>query len=102
MVCLSLSGTACCWPEDTHSEHMRSCTAPSQDLDFATRNDTPLPEIAEHVRRAFQSAGYNVRLVEAASLRYARLVLRLPGSGEELEVDLLKARSGPRAAPNTN
>ena len=63
---------------------------PSQDLDFATRNDIPLPEIAEHVQLAFQRAGYNVRLVEAASLRYARLVLRLPGSGEELEVDLLK------------
>jgi len=63
---------------------------PSQDLDFATRDDTPLPEIAEHVQLAFQRAGYNVQLVEAASLRYARLVLRLPGSGEELEVDLLK------------
>ncbi len=63
---------------------------PSQDLDFATRNDTPLPEIAEHVQLAFQRAGYNVRLVDAARRRYARLGLRLPGSGEELEVDLLK------------
>src|SRR5713101_6060677 len=34
---------------------------PSQDLDFATRNDTPLPEIAEQVRLAFQRAGYDVR-----------------------------------------
>ncbi len=63
---------------------------PSQDLDFATRDDTPLPEIAEHVQLAFRRAGYRVRLVEAASLRYACLVLRLPGSGDELEVDLLK------------
>ena len=62
---------------------------PSQDLDFATRNDVPLPEIAEHVRRAFQAAGYGARLVEATP-RYARLVLRLPGSLNELEIDLLK------------
>ena len=62
---------------------------PSQDLDFATRDDTPLPEIAGHVRNAFQAAGYHVELVEATG-RYARLTLRLPGSGEELEVDLLK------------
>jgi hypothetical protein len=26
---------------------------PSQDLDFATRDDTPLPEIAGHVQSAF-------------------------------------------------
>jgi hypothetical protein len=56
---------------------------PSQDLDFATRDDTPLPEIAAHVQHAFQRAGYSVRLVEATSLRYARLVLQLPDSGEE-------------------
>ncbi len=30
---------------------------PSQDLDFATRDDTPLPEIATHVQLAFQRAG---------------------------------------------
>ena len=65
---------------------------PSQDLDFATRDNTPLPEIAAHVQLAFQRAGYSVRLVEATSLRYARLVLQLPGSGEELEMDLLKRR----------
>jgi hypothetical protein len=69
---------------------------PSQDLDFATRDDTPLPEIAAHVQLAFQRAGYDVRLAEAASARYARLVLRLPGSGEELEMDLLKEALEPR------
>jgi hypothetical protein len=56
---------------------------PSQDLDFATRDNTPLPEIAEHVRQAFETAGYGARIVEAATGRYARLVLRLPGSGSE-------------------
>ena len=61
---------------------------PSQDLDFATRDGTPLPEIAAQVQRAFQCAGYSVRLVEAASLRYARLVVQLPGSGEERAVSL--------------
>ncbi len=54
---------------------------PSQDLDFATGDATPLPEIAEHVRQAFQSAGYAARLIEATS-RYARLVLQFPGSSD--------------------
>jgi hypothetical protein len=36
---------------------------PSQDLDFATRNDTPLPDIAEQVQLAFQRAGYSVKLI---------------------------------------
>jgi hypothetical protein len=44
---------------------------PSQDLDFATRDDTPLPEIAARVQAAFRHAGYGVRLAEAASPRYA-------------------------------
>jgi hypothetical protein len=70
---------------------------PSQDLDFATTSDdTPLPEIAAHVQDAFQRAGYGVRLAEAASARCARLVLQLPGSGEELEMDLLKEALEPR------
>ena len=54
---------------------------PSQDLDFATSDDTPLPEIAAHVQDAFQRAGYGVRLAEAASLRNARLVPRGKRSG---------------------
>lgn len=62
---------------------------PSQDLDFATANHEALPDIAEQVRQAFASAGYGTRVVEATG-RYARLVLRLPGSNEELEMDLLK------------
>ncbi len=69
---------------------------PSQDLDFAASDNTPLPEIAAHVRDAFQRAGYSVRLAEAASPRYARLILQLPGSGEELEMDLLKEALEPR------
>jgi hypothetical protein len=68
---------------------------PSQDLDFATRDGTPLPEIAAQVQLAFQHAGYGVRITEA-SPRYARLVVRLPGSGEELEMDLLKEALEPR------
>jgi hypothetical protein len=68
---------------------------PSQDLDFATRDNTPLPEIAEDVGLTFEAAGYGVRLVEATG-RYARLVLRLPDSGDELEMDLLKEALEPR------
>ena len=40
--------------------------------------------------------GIWLRLAEAASLRYARLVLQLPDSGEELEMDLLKEALEPR------
>ena len=39
--------------------------------------------------------GYGVRLVEATG-RYARLALRLPGSGDELQMDLLKEALEPR------
>jgi Nucleotidyl transferase AbiEii toxin, Type IV TA system len=67
---------------------------PSQDLDFATRDDTPLPEIAGHVQNAFQTAGYHVELVEATG-RYARLTLRPPGPGEALEMDLMKEALDP-------
>jgi hypothetical protein len=76
---------------------------PSQDLDFATGDGTPLPEIAEYVRDAFQSAGYGARLVEATG-RYALLVLQLPGSGDELEMDLLKEALEPSfvTAQNTS
>ena len=46
---------------------------------------------------AFQAAGYQAELVEATG-RHARLTLRLPGSGEELEMDLLKERRSIRAS----
>lgn len=52
-----------------------------------------MPDIAEYVQQAFASAGYGKRMVEATG-RYARLVLRLPGSGDELEMDLLKEALG--------
>jgi hypothetical protein len=51
---------------------------PSQDLDFATTDNTPLPEIAARVRDAFQRAGYSVRLAEAASPRYAAWYCSFP------------------------
>jgi hypothetical protein len=87
--CPFSNGTDCFWREDMPLGRMRSCTAPSQNLDFATRDAAPLPEIAEHVRHAFETTGYGTRLVEATA-RYARLILRVPGSGNELEIDLLK------------
>jgi Nucleotidyl transferase AbiEii toxin, Type IV TA system len=87
---------ACCWEGGYAFGAHEIVHRPSQDLDFATSDDTPLPEIAEDVRDAFQRAGYGVRLAEAASRRYARLVLQLPGSGEELEMDLGKEALEPR------
>jgi len=75
---------------------MRSCTVRLRTWTLPPGTTPPLPEIAAYVQRAFQRAGYSVRPVEAASLRYARLVLRLPGSGEELEMDLFKEALEPR------
>jgi hypothetical protein len=74
---------------------MRSCTVHLRIWTSPPATPPPLPEIAEHVRQAFQSAGYVARLVEATS-RYARLVLQFPGSGDELEMDLLKEALEPR------
>ena len=75
---------------------MSSCTARLRTWTLPPGMTPPLPEIARHVQLAFQRAGYGVRVVEATSLRYARLVLRLPGSGDELEMDLLKEALEPR------
>jgi hypothetical protein len=74
---------------------MRSCTGRPRTWTFATRDHTPLPEIAAQVQLSFPRAGYRVRLAEG-SPRFARLVLRLPVSGEELEMDLLKEALEPR------
>jgi Nucleotidyl transferase AbiEii toxin, Type IV TA system len=97
MACLSSNATGCCWRGGYAFRAHEILHRPSQDLDFATRDVTPLPEIAEHVRQAFQSSGYGARLVEATG-RYARLTLRLPESGDEIEMDLLKEALEPSFA----
>ena len=74
---------------------MRSRTGRRRTLDFATSDNTPLPEIAAHVQDAFQRAGYGLPKQPARGT-HARLVLQLPGSGEELEMDLLKEALEPR------
>jgi predicted amino acid dehydrogenase len=38
---------------------------PSQDLDFATSSNMPLPEVAAQVQEAFAALGYAVRIDEA-------------------------------------
>lgn len=68
---------------------------PSQDLDFATSSNMPLPEVAAQVQEAFAALGYAVRIDEAG-VRSARLHLRLPVWQDELEVDLLKEALEPR------
>jgi hypothetical protein len=68
---------------------------PSQDLDFATSSNVPLPEVAAQVQEAFAALGYAVRIDEAG-VRSARLHLRLPEWQDELEVDLLKEALEPR------
>ena len=98
MACPSSNATACCWRRICLPAH-QILRRPSQDLDFATRM-TRRCRRSQTCRNAFQAAGYQAELVEATG-RHARLTLRLPGSGEELEMDLLKegARSALRHRP---
>ena len=64
MASVPSTSTGCCWQGIRIPAH-EILYRPSQDLDFATGNHDPLPDIAEHVRQAFASAGYGTRVVEA-------------------------------------
>ncbi|MGW3518413.1 nucleotidyl transferase AbiEii/AbiGii toxin family protein [Streptomyces hydrogenans] len=61
----------------------------SRDLDVATENPRPMPEIAAHLRTALEEGGWRVRTLEADPLS-ARLIVTDPATGEECEVDVLK------------
>ncbi|MFI7212170.1 hypothetical protein [Micromonospora maritima] len=68
---------------------------PSRDIDFATATGLPLPVVAARLAAAYQTAGFDCRVVEATP-RMARLLVS--GRSGECEVDLLKEAIGPPAA----
>ncbi|MEV5410440.1 nucleotidyl transferase AbiEii/AbiGii toxin family protein [Thermopolyspora sp. NPDC052614] len=62
---------------------------PSQDLDFATACEIPLPEVAAEVAEEFRRAGYEVRIIEVTP-RMGRMTVTDPISGQAVEFDLLR------------
>lgn len=62
---------------------------PSDDLDFATAAEIPLPEVAEGVVQAFGDAGLEVTLIEVTP-RMGRMVVRDPVTEQSCEFDLLR------------
>ncbi|WP_344969678.1 nucleotidyl transferase AbiEii/AbiGii toxin family protein [Streptosporangium fragile] len=62
---------------------------PSDDLDFATAAETPLPEVAHGVAEVFRAAGLDVTLVDVTP-RMGRLVVSDPVTGQSCEFDLLR------------
>jgi hypothetical protein len=87
MACPSSNATACGWRGGYAFRAHEILRRPSQDLDFATRDDTPLPEIAGHVRNAFQAAGLSLAQWTAITqagppARFVRcVVLEVAGPG---------------------
>ncbi|AQZ66131.1 unnamed protein product [[Actinomadura] parvosata subsp. kistnae] len=62
---------------------------PSNDLDFATAMDMPLPDVAQGVIGAFQNAGLDASVIEVTP-RMGRLMVRDLATGETCEFDLLR------------
>ncbi|GAA3099584.1 nucleotidyl transferase AbiEii/AbiGii toxin family protein [Streptosporangium carneum] len=62
---------------------------PSNDLDFATAAETPLPEVADGIADAFREAGLDVTVVEVTP-RMGRLVVSDPVTEQSCEFDLLR------------
>ncbi|MEU1418233.1 nucleotidyl transferase AbiEii/AbiGii toxin family protein [Streptomyces sp. NPDC046994] len=62
---------------------------PSQDLDVATENPTPMADIADTLRNGLEARGWQVRALETAPLS-ARFTVSDPVTGQECEVDILK------------
>lgn len=62
---------------------------PSQDLDFATANALPLPEIADALVTAFRTLDFETETIEATP-RMARLMVSDAATRQSCELDLLK------------
>ncbi|MEV8632869.1 nucleotidyl transferase AbiEii/AbiGii toxin family protein [Streptosporangium sp. NPDC051023] len=62
---------------------------PSDDLDFATAAETPLPEVADGIAEAFEEAGLDATVVEVTP-RMGRLVVSDPVTEQSCEFDLLR------------
>ncbi|MFD8740778.1 nucleotidyl transferase AbiEii/AbiGii toxin family protein [Streptomyces sp. NPDC059618] len=67
----------------------RLVSRPSQDLDVATENPTPMTDIAATLQRGLEERGWQVQSLETAPLS-ARFTVSDPVTGQECEVDILK------------
>jgi hypothetical protein len=67
----------------------RLVSRPSQDLDLATENPTPMADIAAALRNGLHRLGWRVQSLETAPLS-ARFTVCDPDTGQEVEVDVLK------------
>ncbi|WP_308164741.1 nucleotidyl transferase AbiEii/AbiGii toxin family protein [Nonomuraea sediminis] len=65
---------------------------PSQDLDFATASETPLPEIAAQVAAEFRAQGFTVEVLEVTQ-RMGRLIVTDEVTEQACEFDLLREAS---------
>ncbi|MFI8105863.1 nucleotidyl transferase AbiEii/AbiGii toxin family protein [Streptomyces sp. NPDC086023] len=61
----------------------------SQDLDVATQDPAPMPDIADRLCTGLVARGWHVRLIAVDPLQ-ARLMVTDPVTGEDCEVDILK------------
>ncbi|MEV7006062.1 nucleotidyl transferase AbiEii/AbiGii toxin family protein [Streptosporangium sp. NPDC051022] len=62
---------------------------PSNDLDFATAAETPLPEVADGIAETFRGAGLDATVIEVTP-RMGRLVVSDPVTEQSCEFDLLR------------
>ncbi|MGW2938756.1 nucleotidyl transferase AbiEii/AbiGii toxin family protein [Streptomyces sp. NPDC055722] len=67
----------------------RLVNRPSQDLDVATENPTPMADIANTLQNGLEARGWQVRALETAPLS-ARFTVSDPVTGQDCEVDILK------------
>lgn len=67
----------------------RLVSRPSQDLDVATENPTPMADIAATLRVGLEARGWQVQALETAPLS-ARFTVSDPITGQDCEVDILK------------
>jgi hypothetical protein len=61
----------------------------SQDLDFATACEIPLPWVAAEVAEELRRAGYEVKIIDV-TLRKGRMTVADPIGGQAVELDLLR------------
>ncbi|MGW9372213.1 nucleotidyl transferase AbiEii/AbiGii toxin family protein [Streptomyces xanthophaeus] len=61
----------------------------SQDLDVATENPAPMPEIVASLELGLNARGWRVRVIDVDTLS-ARLMVTDPDTDEDCEVDVLK------------
>ncbi|GGS59911.1 hypothetical protein GCM10010156_18090 [Planobispora rosea] len=73
-----------------HAMRMHGLTdRPSEDLDFATAAETPLPQVADGLAETFRRAGLEAAVREVTP-RLGRLIVTEPVTGQRCELGLLR------------